>query len=194
MAARAGSRQRGGSSTVEWQTVALFAWFYAAWLAITLLHRSIPWPASIAGLGLLGGFFMSLQHEALHGHPTASRRVNTALAFAPLSFWLPYVAYRALHMVHHHTDLTDPDIDPESFYVRPRDWASAGVVKRTYILITRTMVGRLTIGPAHSIVRYLVHEARSVRGDRRAAKSWAAHLAGAIVLGWFLFGVVHFPV
>ena len=139
MAARA--RRSGG---IEWATLGLFAAFYAAWLAVVLLHRSLPWPASLAALALLGGFYMSLQHEALHGHPTSRRGVNTALAFAPLSFWLPYLGYRSSHMVHHHTDLTDPEIDPESFYLNPVEWSSAGAVKRSYILVTRTMVGRLT--------------------------------------------------
>jgi fatty acid desaturase len=179
---------------VEWKTVGLFAAYYAAWLAVVLLHRSIPWPASLAALALLGGFYMSLQHEALHGHPTSSRGVNTALAFTPFSFWLPYLAYRASHMVHHHTDLTDPEIDPESFYIRPRDWESAGTFQRGYILVTRTMIGRLTIGAVHSIVRYVAHEFAAARTDRHVAKRWAAHLTAALLLGTWLFGVVHFPV
>ncbi|MGZ6993365.1 MAG: fatty acid desaturase, partial [Ilumatobacteraceae bacterium] len=97
MVARA---QRSGG--VEWITLGLFVGFYGAWLVVILDHESIPWPASIAALALLGGFYMSLQHEALHGHPTGWRGVNTALAFAPLSFWLPYLGYRSSHMVHHH--------------------------------------------------------------------------------------------
>ena len=137
---------------------------------------------------------MSLQHEALHGHPTGWRGVNTALAFAPLSLWLPYLGYRSTHMLHHHTDLTDPQFDPESFYLRPVDWASAGVVKRAYILVTRTMVGRLTIGAVHSIARYLWHEIRTIRSNRDAARRWAVHLAAAVVVGWWLFVVVGVPV
>ena len=84
MVARA---QRSGG--IEWATLGLFTCFYVAWLAVVLQHRSLPWPASVAAFALLGGFYMSLQHEALHGHPTNWRGVNTALAFAPLSFWLP---------------------------------------------------------------------------------------------------------
>jgi fatty acid desaturase len=137
---------------------------------------------------------MSLQHEALHGHPTHSRKVNTALAIAPLSFWLPYLSYRATHMVHHHTDLTDPEIDPESFYLRPADWSSAGTFERGYVLITRTMLGRLTIGSVHSICRYLWLEVDKVRSDRREARRWFTHGIAVVVLGWWLFAVVHFPV
>jgi fatty acid desaturase len=184
--------QRSGG--IEWTTLGLFTAFYAAWFAVVLGHRSIPWPASLSALALLGGFYMSLQHEALHGHPTNWRGVNTALAFAPLSFWLPYLGYRSSHMVHHHTDLTDPEIDPESFYLRPVEWSSAGATKRAYILITRTMIGRLTIGAVHSIGRYLWHEVRVVGSDPQAARRWAAHVLAATVLGWWMFVIVALPV
>ena len=184
--------QRGGG--VEWTTLGLFVGFYVAWLVVVLDHRAIPWPASVAALGLLGGFFMSLQHEALHGHPTGWRGANTTLAFAPLSLWLPFLSYRSSHMVHHHTDLTDPEIDPESFYLRPGEWASAGAVKRVYILAVRTMIGRLTLGVVHSIARYLWHEVRAVRSNRQAARQWGAHLVAAAALAWWVFGIVGFPV
>jgi fatty acid desaturase len=178
---------------IEWVTLGLFAGFYAAWLVVILGHDSLPWPAEVGALALLGGFYMSLQHEALHGHPTGWRGFNTTLAFAPLSLWLPYLGYRSSHMVHHHTDITDPQFDPESFYLRPTDWSSAGVVKRTYILITRTMIGRLTIGAVHSIGRYLWRELRNLRSSRASARRWAAHIAAAVVLSWWLFAVVGVP-
>ena len=189
MIARAQQNRR-----IEWATLGLFAGFYVAWLVVISLHRSLPWPVSVALLALLGGFYMSLQHEALHGHPTGWRGVNTALAFAPLSFWLPYLGYRSSHMLHHHTDLTDPQFDPESFYLRPVDWASAGLARRAYILVTRTMLGRLTIGAVHSIARYLWHEIRTIRSNRAAARRWAVHLAAAVVLAWWLFVVKGVPV
>jgi len=182
------------SGRIEWVTLGLFVAFYAAWLSVVLLHSRLPWPVSVAVLALLGGFYMSLQHEALHGHPTSRRSVNTALAFAPLSLWLPYRRYRRSHIVHHGTDLTDPQQDPESFYLRPADWTSAGPVKRSYILFTRTMVGRLSIGSVHSIGLFLLHECHTVRSDRRAARRWLAHLVVAAVLAWWLFVLVGMPV
>ena len=189
MEARA-QRSRG----IEWRTLGLFVVFYALFLAVVLAHRSIPWPAMLAAFALLGGFYMSLQHEALHGHPTRWRGVNTALAIAPLSFWLPYLGYRSTHMVHHHTDLTDPEIDPESFYLRPVDWETAGLVERAYILATRTMAGRLTLGTVDSVGRYLWHESRVIRTDRHVARRWVAHVLAALALGWLLFAVVGVPV
>ena len=46
MIARAQQNRR-----IEWATLGLFAGFYAAWLAVILLHRSLPWPASVAASG-----------------------------------------------------------------------------------------------------------------------------------------------
>ena len=188
MVARA---QRNGR--IEWLTLGLFVSFYVAFVAVVLLHARLPWPVSVAVLALLGGFYMSLQHEALHGHPTSHRSVNTALAFAPLSLWLPYLRYRRSHMVHHYTELTDPQHDPESFYLRPIEWSSAGPLKRSYILFTRTMVGRLSAGSVHSIGQYLLNEFRNIRFDRRQA-TVVSHLAAAVVLAWWLFVVVGVPV
>jgi fatty acid desaturase len=182
------------SGRIEWLTLGLFVGFYVAWLAVILLHGRLPWPVSLALLAVLGGFYMSLQHEALHGHPTSRRSVNTALAFAPLSLWLPYLRYRRSHIVHHGTDLTDPQDDPESFYLRPADWSSAGRLKRSYILVTRTMLGRLSIGSVHSIGRFLLRECRTVQSDPRAARRWAAHLAAAAALAYWLFVIVGVPV
>ncbi|HEX3089592.1 MAG TPA: fatty acid desaturase [Ilumatobacteraceae bacterium] len=189
MAARAQRNHR-----IEWLTLGLFAGFYAAWLVVVLGHTSVPWPVEVGVLAMLGGFYMSLQHEALHGHPTEWRGVNTALAFAPLSLWLPYLGYRSTHLIHHHTDLTDPQGDPESFYLRPVDWTSAGVMKRAYILVTRTMVGRLTIGSVHSIARYLWHEVRTLRSNREAVGRWVVHVVAAATVAWWLFVVVGIPV
>jgi fatty acid desaturase len=190
-ALRAQREQHGG---IEWLTLGLFIAFYGTWLAVVLGHSSLPWPASVAALGLLGGFHMSLQHEALHGHPTRRRWLNTALAFAPLSLWLPYLSYRSSHMAHHHTDLTDPDFDPESFYLRPTDWSSASTLQRCYVLVTRTLVGRLLIGPVHNIARYWWLEVRAVTSSAPAARRWAFHLAATPLLCWWLFVVVDFPV
>ena len=57
---------------------------------------------------------MSLQHEAIHGHPTRMKWLNTAIATWPLALWLPYETYRLTHLQHHNDAyLTDPLEDPE---------------------------------------------------------------------------------
>jgi len=42
----------------------------------------------------------------------------------PLSLWLPSIAYRRNHLVHHNNErLTDPLDDPESYYSDPESWS-----------------------------------------------------------------------
>jgi fatty acid desaturase len=109
---------------VEWKTLGLIA---GQWLAFGLLiffWRDLGWWI-VAPLGAcLVCLHGSLQHEALHGHPTSSRLVNEALVFPPISLWFPYRRYRALHLKHHDNDhLTDPAFDPESYYLDPQAWS-----------------------------------------------------------------------
>ena len=56
MIARAQQNRR-----IEWATLGLFAGFYAAWLAVILLHTSLPLAAMLALLALLGGFLFFFQ-------------------------------------------------------------------------------------------------------------------------------------
>ena len=53
-----------------------------------------PWVV-LAPLGAyLVALHGSLQHEALHGHPTRSAVVNELLVFLPVSLWFPIAATR----------------------------------------------------------------------------------------------------
>src|SRR5688572_24014575 len=96
---------------------------YAGWLGLTWHYHSLPaWlilPLGAALMALHG----SLQHEAIHGHPTPWRSLNAMIAGAPLALWLPYPLYRESHLAHHGCGrLTDPIEDPESFYLAPERW------------------------------------------------------------------------
>jgi fatty acid desaturase len=161
---------------MEWPTLAV-ASAIAVGLAATLaLHERLPTVAEIAVLGVLAAWYGSLQHEVIHGHPTPWPRVNTALAIAPLGIVVPCRQYRAQHIVHHETaDLTDPDGDPESWYVTPEAWASAGLVRRGYLTATRTLLGRLVIGPLVVAARWA---GLGMRHARTAAG--ALHVAGHV--------------
>ncbi|MBR7508578.1 fatty acid desaturase, partial [Mycobacterium tuberculosis] len=65
----------------------------------------------------------SLQHEALHGHPTRSGWLNELLVSLPLGLFYPYRRYKHLHLKHHADErLTDPYDDPESYYRALGDW------------------------------------------------------------------------
>jgi fatty acid desaturase len=179
---------------IEWPTAGLMLGFAASYSAVVLGHRSLPWWLSVPMLAVLGGFYMSLQHEVLHGHPTPSTGINTALGFAPLSLYLPYLRYKALHTQHHLGELTHPLTDPESFYVDPQEWHHAGIWKRLYLQSTRTLLGRLTLGSVRAIVGYVMSDLRLASRDRRVAAQWLVHLAGAAVVGWWLFGRIDVPV
>jgi hypothetical protein len=101
------------SAKIEWPTWLLLVIVYSAWISLTFYWDSIPgWL-----LWLIGGYTIalhsSLQHEALHGHPTTSKRINIALVWPPLTLWLPVELYVKNHLRHHQADLTDPEHDPE---------------------------------------------------------------------------------
>ena len=66
-------------------------------------------PLALGALAVLSCWYMSLQHELLHGHPTRFPLVNALFGIAPLAVWFPYAVYRESHLRHHDDDhLTDP--------------------------------------------------------------------------------------
>src|SRR5437870_4407700 len=74
---------------------------YGGWLALTLFFHQLPtWAVVVLGAYLIA-WHGSLQHETIHGHPTRSPRINHAVAWLPLSLWLPYRLYRDSHLQHH---------------------------------------------------------------------------------------------
>lgn len=99
---------------VEWPTVALIAAVYATVALLVWFHQDLPWWIIMPVGGYAAALYTSLQHEVLHGHPTGNRRLNEALIFPTLTFWLPYGRYRDTHLRHHNdADLTDPRLDPD---------------------------------------------------------------------------------
>lgn len=180
------ARTRRGR-TVEWPTLALAAVIYCGWIGVTLLHAQLPWWLVSALGAWLVAWHSSLQHEVLHGHPTRSRTINTALGYPPLALWIPYERYRATHLKHHHDErLTDPLDDPESRYWRPDDWARLTPWQQRLVRAQATLVGRLTIGPFWAIATFIADEWAQVRaGDRRLARVWGWHLLGvAAIIVW----------
>ncbi len=172
-------------SQVEWPTLALAILIYGGWLAATYWHALLPWPVRIACGGWLIAWQGSLQHEAIHGHPTRSRRINDVIAALPLCLWLPYARYRRSHLAHHATPhLTLPGHDPESRYLSARP-SPPGRMRRWARAATATLAGRLLIGPALEIAGFLADEAVRLTREPRARCTWAAHLAlVGMVLAW----------
>lgn len=172
----------------EWPTWALVIAVYGAWLGALL---ALPVLGPLAGTALLAlacCWFMSLQHELLHGHPTRSARINRLLGLLPLAAWYPYDLYRSTHLAHHRDELlTQPGIDPESNYLSARDYARLGPIGRWLRHAQRTVLGRMLLGPALVIVpTWADLLRRPLRGDTSQLGAWGPHLLLLAALLWAL--------
>jgi fatty acid desaturase len=179
----------------EWPTWALIVTIYGSWFGVASHARSLGLPLTTLLLGLLSAWYMSLQHELLHGHPTRSRLFNGLLGFAPLAVWFPYGIYRDLHLRHHDdVHLTRPEHDPESYFVSVDVWQRAGAATRVLLRLRNTFAGRLLVGPAFAIAATASEAARKVvRGDWSDVPLWMAHGASVVALAWWLQAVCGIP-
>lgn len=174
---------------VEPLTLALFVGVYGAWLFATAFWQQLPLPLLLAAGAWLMAWHGSLQHEAIHGHPTGRRKIDTLIAGWPLALWLPYTLYRESHLKHHRSDLTDPVDDPESFYLEASRFARSPRPVRALHWFCQTLLGRLTVGPLIAMVTFARTEARLLLdGDRRRLRIWMTHALWSLpVLAWLLF-------
>lgn len=171
----------------EWPTWLLIAAIYGTWFGtLAALHAGwVPLWVATPLLIIDLAWYMSLQHELLHGHPTRHQGVNKALGYAPLAVWFPYTLYRDSHLTHHRDeDLTFPGVDPESAYIRRDTWHAIPRFWRTLLLARRTFIGRIVVGPPVAVASmFLEVLAEWRRGDWRYLRMWVAH---AILLGLML--------
>jgi fatty acid desaturase len=171
----------------EWPTVALFLGVYLAFGALTWLSASLPlWVLLPAGAYLVC-LHSSMQHEALHGHPTRHNWLNAALVYPSLALWLPYLRYARLHRLHHRNELlTHPAEDPESYYLLPERWASLSAPTRLLYRLNNTLAGRLLLGPMIAVTRLVIDDIGRARGGERGiVAAWLLHVpAAAITLIW----------
>ncbi|MGL4281141.1 MAG: fatty acid desaturase [Albidovulum sp.] len=172
---------------IEWPTLALLALCYAVWmLATTVLYAAFA-PLGFVLLVLAITLHSSLQHEALHGHPFRAQRLNEALVFFPIGLAYPYGRFRDLHLAHHRDEfLTDPYDDPESNFLDPKVWAVLPIWKRVMLRANNTLLGRMLIGPALSVIALVKGDTRAIlAGDRAILRDWVLHLAGMVpVILW----------
>jgi fatty acid desaturase len=145
------------------------------------------WPiAAIALMAVAAGLHSSLQHEALHGHPTSKGWINELLvALVPLAPAYPYRRFKTLHLRHHHDErLTDPYDDPESYYLDGRAHDELGPVMRGLLNINNTLAGRMVIGPALMVAAFIGGEIKRIAsGDADVIRAWALHACGLAVTG-----------
>ena len=185
----------------EWPTWLVLIGCYALWAAALTWHEAL----GPAGFAVFGGYAIalhaSLQHEALHGHPTRSAAWNEALVFLPLNLLLPYRRFRETHLKHHRDErLTDPYDDPESWYLAEGEWRAANPVMRALLLVNATLAGRLILGPWLSVYGLCRSDwlevwaaETSPRRRRRLIGAWARHAVGAALTLTLVAGVAGMP-
>lgn len=168
----------------EWPNGLLIVAVYGAWVSLILQYQHLPPVLANVALVLVVAWFMSLQHELLHGHPTRHAAFNRLFGLPPLSAWYPYDIYRDSHLAHHRDELlTTPGVDPESNYVDPTAWQSMGPLSRFLHAAMRTSLGRFLLGPGLTIAAVW---ADIVTGPRQrgwvAARTWVVHIALLVLL------------
>lgn len=175
---------------IEWPTLAMLAATYLVWAGATTVLYSWSPLAAILVAGFAIAQFSSLQHEALHGHPTRSAALNEALVFPALTITVPYGRFRDLHLRHHFDpNLTDPYDDPESNFQDPEVWPVLPNPARILLRANNTLLGRMVLGPVIGAALWLTTEARLVlAGDKSARQSWALHVVGIAMVAAFLWG------
>jgi fatty acid desaturase len=188
------ARGRVVASAIEWPTLALIVACYALWFFAGHLYAHAPLLA-VPLLAITIVLHSSLQHEAIHRHPTHNAGLNEILVWLPLGLLVPYRRYRQQHLQHHNDSrLTDPYDDPESYYLARTDWQRLPYVWRTVLAWNNMLLVRVLIGPALTTVVFLKAEAKALfrPADRHRARqvriAWVLHAIGLAALGL----IVHF--
>lgn len=180
---------------LEWPTLAVAVLIYAAWGALTWFYHDLPLWLTVPAAAYVVAWHGSLQHEAIHAHPTRRPWLNELLVLPNLWLWMPYRVYRDTHLAHHRDErLTDPLDDPESYYMTAEQWQDLSAFGRAVMRFRNTVVGRLLIGPAIAVATLWWHElGRLLRGNRRAWKAWGLNAIGSgLALAWAI-GVCDIP-
>jgi fatty acid desaturase len=166
-----GASSKPAARRIEWPTLAVAAAIAVGFAAVLIWHGRLPLAITMGALAILGAWYNSLQHEVVHGHPTPWPRFNAALAVIPFGLVVSFATYRVSHLAHHRTpELTDPDVDPESFYVTARTWERCGTSRRALLVAMQTLAGRLLLGPLVAALRWLRIEMAAARSRRGAAR------------------------
>lgn len=171
----------------EWPTCVTLVCFHASWIFILQWHQPVGvlWiPLTV----LLVTLHSSLQHEALHGHPTKNRVFNEVLVGLAPGLFIPYRRFRDMHLKHHRNEkLTDPHDDPETWYLAEVDWQRRSALMKMALNANATLAGRMVIGPALSLYAFWKEDLRAIlRGDRNVTTAWFMHFVGVTPVVWFL--------
>ena len=179
----------------EWPTWLLIVVIYGGWLLTLANWRVLGAVPATLLLICWSTWYMSLQHELIHGHPTRWPSVNRLFGYAPLAIWYPYRLYRDSHLAHHiDSHLTMPALDTESQYLCPQEWAGMSRPVRLVYWFNKTFWGRVLVGPALAIGGTLFEAVRQpLRGDWRYVPMWLAHIAMVAALLWWISSAFGLP-
>lgn len=171
----------------ELPTWLLMVTIYSGWFATLAFHQTLGIFASTALLILFTTWYMSLQHELIHGHPTRWPRLNQLFGLLPLAVWYPYGLYRDSHLAHHRNQLlTVPGEDPETYYFSAERWQRFSEWQQRVIHWRNTFVGRLLLAPLLDIFGVLAGMVATFRRlERPAIAMWLVHfILLALVFYW----------
>lgn len=173
---------------VEWPTVLLVAVCYTLWLSAIFWLYEINAVLALMVMAIAVALHSSLQHEALHGHPTGNASVNEALVFLPLGLAYPYRRFKALHIKHHNDErLTDPYDDPESFYRAAFEYEELPDALKTLLRLNNTLIGRMIMGPAFMIAGFICADLKKIKdGNRDVLEAWLLHAVGVVLVAGIL--------
>ena len=194
MSRASGSQKSLLNGRGEWRTIAVVVAIYGLMVLTVLRHEVLtPW-LSIPFLSVLGAWHLSMQHETIHGHPFRQVWLNDLIGSIPVTLWIPYFSFKKDHLEHHQSDLTHPGLDNESYYVSPEAWERAGRLRKAAYWANRTILFRMFAWTIVSTVTYLWSKIRTMlRGDKQTWFAMATHLAGLVVVIYFVRSVAGMP-
>ena len=163
----------------EWRTLLVVVAVYGLTVLTVVRYEVLtPWLA-IPMLAVLGAWHLSMQHEVLHGHPFKNQFLNDALGGIPVTLWIPYLAFKKDHHEHHLSDLTNPALDNESYYVSQEQWDKAGRIRRAAWTANRTILFRMFVWTIVSTITYVLSVLkRAVRNEKSDRLAVTLHIIG----------------
>lgn len=179
----------------EWPTWLALLGCYTSWVLLGYLFYPAHPLLALVCMAVTVAFHSSLQHEAIHGHPTPSALCNEVLVGLPLGLAYPYRRYRTSHLQHHHDDaLTDPHQDPESYYWDRANWVHLGFFWRFLLMLNNTVLGRLLLGPLVGSIRFFWQDLALIRaGNRTVRRAWVIHALSILLVAAIVTYGFHIP-
>ncbi|WP_394196025.1 fatty acid desaturase [Litoreibacter albidus] len=180
-----GGRYRTTKRAVEWPTLVLLVATYAVWCVAVfwVATWSLPLAVLITALAIVQ--HASLQHEALHGHPSRWQWLNALMVRPSLNLLVPYGRFRDTHLNHHRdANLTDPYDDPETNFLSTARWRCVPRWLRPVYRFNNTLAGRMLIGPLLGQWTFMRRDFRLL--DANIACSWAAHAVSTVGVMWLV--------